>query len=151
MANQDASAVESDPRFPSGRWAGYFLDPNVPGRHQMELLLTFRQGRIEGEGRDFIGAFLVEGEYQLADGKCHWIKQYLLKHRVVYQGFNEGKGIWGVWSIPATNLSKELRGGFHIWPEGQGTVSHPELSEALDLPAYADEPSATPEPVGAPS
>jgi hypothetical protein len=151
MSKGDAMVVETDPRFPSGRWTGYFLQPAIPGRHQMELLLTFHQGQIEGEGRDWVGAFLVEGNYDLADGKCHWIKQYLLSHRVYYQGFNEGKGIWGTWSIAATNLSTEQHGGFHIWPEGQGDSSNPELSEALDLPAYEEEPAGAPQPAAAPA
>ena len=32
--------VETDPRFPSGPWIGFFLQKLVPGRHQMELRLT---------------------------------------------------------------------------------------------------------------
>jgi hypothetical protein len=103
---------------------------HLPGRHQMELLLTFRQGVMTGEGRDLIGAFLFRGKYNLDDGKCHWTKRYIGKHDVAYQGFNEGKGIWGLWEIPPTS-----RGGFHIWPEAMGDPTSPHLAEAVDTPA----------------
>src|SRR5262245_27344283 len=110
---------ETDPRFPSGPWVGFFLQRSLPGRHNMELRLTFKTGDLSGEGRDWVGEFLVKGRYNLSDGKCHWTKKYIGKHDVFYQGFNEGKGIWGVWeiTIPGHILSK---GGFHIWPEGLG-------------------------------
>ena len=49
--------------------------------------------------------------YDVADGRCHWTKRYLGKHDVFYKGFNEGKGIWGVWEIPATNLTAQQTGG----------------------------------------
>ena len=42
--DQPASDLETDPRFPSGRWTGYFLQPAIPGKHVMELILTFRHG-----------------------------------------------------------------------------------------------------------
>lgn len=127
-----------------------------PGRHhnQMELLLTFCQGVMTGEGRDFIGDFLIRGQYNPADGKCHWTKRYIGKHDVAYQGYNEGKGIWGLWEIPPS-----WRGGFHIWPTAMGDPTSHHLAEALDSPAETSPapelgvetgvPVAEPEPVGA--
>src|SRR5215212_158901 len=65
--------VEPDERFPSGPWTGFFLQaPLPPGRHGMDLHLTFRAGTIRGVGR----------------------------HGVAYRGYNEGKGIWGTWELP---------------------------------------------------
>ena len=55
--------LETDPRFPSGRWIGFFLDKRLPGKHQMELLLTFRQEEMTGEGRDKVGPFIVRGRW----------------------------------------------------------------------------------------
>lgn len=150
--------VETDPRFPSGPWRGFFLMDHWPGRHrsQMELILTFRQGVMTGEGRDFIGAFLICGKYNLDDGRCHWTKRYIGKHDVAYQGYNEGKGIWGLWEIPS-----KWRGGFHIWPEAMGDPTSHHLAEALDIPeGISPAPEveveigvvvAEPEPVGAPA
>jgi hypothetical protein len=101
-----------------------------PGRHQMELDLTFRQGVMTGEGRDRIGPFLIRGKYNTDDGKAHWSKRYIGKHDVAYQGYNEGKGIWGIWQIPPSH-----RGGFHIWPTAMGDPTSPRLAEAIDAPA----------------
>jgi hypothetical protein len=123
------SPVETDPRFPSGPWQGFFLMAHLPGRHRMELHLSFQQGVMTGEGRDMIGPFLIRGKYQLDDGKCSWSKRYVGKHDVAYQGYNEGKGIWGLWEIPPT-----WRGGFHIWPTAMGDPTSPKLAEAIDEP-----------------
>jgi hypothetical protein len=95
----------------------------------MELQLTFRQGVMTGEGRDLIGPFLIRGRYQTDDGQCWWTKRYIGKHDVAYHGYNEGKGIWGLWEIPPT-----WRGGFHIWPESMGDPTQQRLSEALETP-----------------
>lgn len=131
----NAGALESDPNFPSGPWTGYFLQPQLPGKHRMELHLTFHQGEMAGEGRDWVGAFIVKGRYDVATGQCHWTKRYLGKHDVFYEGFNEGKGIWGVWEIPPSqNLGVTSRGGFHIWPEAMPDPTGERLQEAVDVP-----------------
>jgi hypothetical protein len=116
----------------------------------MELLLTFAQGNMTGEGRDVVGSFIVRGKYELLDGKCHWTKRYIGKHDVFYHGFNEGKGIWGVWEIPEMRGLAAQRGGFHIWPEGMGDPTQLNLTEEADLPVPAPERSAKDEPVAAP-
>src|SRR5579864_8655850 len=122
MTQSHSATPETDPRFPSGPCTGFFLQPVLPGRHLMELRLTFRGGSLSGEGRDWVGHFVVRGRYDLADGKCHWTKRYLGMHDVFYRGYNEGKGIWGTWEIPELG-----RGGFHIWPEGMGDPTQPTL------------------------
>jgi hypothetical protein len=123
---------EADDRFPSGPWEGYFLQPELPGRQTMELILKFREGQISGEGRDFVGPFLVTGSYERESGKCWWSKRYLGRHDVAYQGYNEGRGIWGVWEI-----SSSFKGGFHIWPHGQGNGQSQEVSEEVDTPSLS--------------
>ena len=84
---------------------------------------------MTGEGRDSIGAFLIRGRYSVDDGKCHWTKKYVGKHDVAYHGYNEGKGIWGIWEIPPS-----WRGGFHIWPLAMGDPTLNKLAEAADQP-----------------
>jgi hypothetical protein len=106
-------ALEQDGRFPSGSWTGFFLQRPSTARHWVELQLTFRGGTLRGDGHDEIGAFTLDGHYNLADGRCWWTKRYVGQHEVSYAGHNEGKGIWGVWEIPPRS-----RGGFHIWPAG---------------------------------
>ena len=125
--------VETDERFPSGPWLGFFLDQRLRDKAWMELDLAFRHNRIVGEGRDRVGKFVVGGQYNVDDGTCRIRKTYLGRHGVQYEGYNEGKGIWGVWSIPADSL----RGGFHIWPKGMGGGVGSDLDEEADLPADA--------------
>ena len=150
MSAKEPAGLETDPRFPSGPWTGFFLQKLLPGRHTMELRLTFRDGVMEGEGRDRVGHFLIRGRYGVTDGRCHWTKRYLGKHDVFYQGFNEGKGIWGVWEIPSEPPYNQ-RGGFHIWPEGMADPTGSHLTEAAELPVTDEQEVAVPEEVAAPA
>lgn len=136
--------VETDDRFPSGPWKGFFLQPILPGRHWMELILTFRSGVLSGEGRDWVGQFIIRGKYEVLSGKCWFAKRYLGKHDVSYQGYNEGKGIWGLWELPSEG--KSWRGGFHIWPVAMGDPTGSKLKTAEDVPV--PEPEYVGEPVG---
>jgi hypothetical protein len=139
MTDQPAIDLEADPRFPSGPWTGFFLQKAIPGRHLMELRLQFRGGSITGEGRDWVGPFIVRGRYDIADGRCHWQKRYLARHDVYYKGFNEGKGIWGVWEIRSVADPGLRNGGFHIWPEGMLDPTQPILTEEADVPVTVEE------------
>lgn len=131
--------LEADSRFPSGKWVGFFIQKELLGKHQMELLLTFSQGTMTGEGRDLIGEFIIRGHYQVEDGKCRWTKRYLARHDVFYNGFNEGKGIWGSWEIPAkANNGIRLHGGFHIWPQEFGDLTGSVLKEEEEVPAEGE-------------
>lgn len=144
--------IEADPRFPSGPWTGFFLDPRLPGKHKMELHLTFTQGGMQGEGRDWVGKFIIRGKYELPDGRCHWTKRYLGRHDVFYKGFNEGKGIWGTWELSGLPSEGYCKGGFHIWPEGMPDPTQSTLVAEADLPVEVakEAPSFVPalEPVG---
>src|SRR5262245_23577555 len=86
VSEAPTSELETDPRFPSGRWTGFYLDKRVRGKQQMELLLAFRCGEMTGEGRDPIAAFVIRGRYSLEDGQCHWHKRYVGAHDVYYKG-----------------------------------------------------------------
>lgn len=115
MPASNPPAAESDDRFPSGRWQGYFLQRSLgETKRRMELDLTFREGRITGDGRDGVGPFTIKGRYDVADGTCFWTKRYPA-HDVFYKGYAEGKGIWGTWEIELND-----RDGFRIWPKGSG-------------------------------
>ena len=150
-----ATDLEADPRFPSGPWTGFFLQALLPpGRHAMELRLTFRQGQMSGEGRDRVGEFAIRGKYDLESGACHWTKKYVGKHDVFYKGYNEGKGIWGTWEMPTEGA--HFKGGFHIWPDGMPDPTGGHLATAAEVPAaedYYGTPIEEPEliPVGAES
>lgn len=86
--------------YPSGTWRGYW-EQEIFGRQPMgPLVLRFTDGRIEGEGRDVIGPFTFAGDYD-ERGRIRMVKQYLGRHRVLYQGTYDGEGtIFGSWSIP---------------------------------------------------
>lgn len=108
-------------RFPSGPWTGFYTYA-PQDRHRMDLQLTFRAGRITGDGSDDVGRFLISGHYDPAEGECDWLKTYPGSHVVYYHGYREGKGIWGRWDIGLWG-----HGGFHIWPRGSeagATVTH---------------------------
>ena len=110
--------------FPSGPWTGFYN--YGPGdRHRMELQLTFAEGRMSGEGKDDVGAFLIKGRYDSSNLECHWTKTYIGAHDVFYKGFREGKGIWGTWEITIRD-----HGGFHIWP--RSASGGEERSEAAE-------------------
>jgi hypothetical protein len=102
----------------------------------MELILTFRQGTLRGEGRDRVGPFLIRGTYGVDSGACHWTKRYVGQHDIAYRGFNEGKGIWGTWEDPHASY---WRGGFYIWPEAMGDPTLQRLSEEVDEPVVVEE------------
>jgi hypothetical protein len=122
--------LETDDRFPSGPWVGFFLDGRVRQRQWMELGLTFVNGRMSGWGRDAVGKFGLTGSYDLEAGKCRFRKTYIGRHTVGYDGHNEGRGVWGVWEIAEDNL----KGGFHIWPKSMGDPTGGQLTEEEELP-----------------
>lgn len=126
---------EADPRFPSGAWTGFFQQSWLPGRHRTDLTLTFRDGRMWGDGSDWVGTYSVEGTYDRATGSCRWAKQYHGKHAVAYLGTAEGTGVWGAWEIRVFGGLYRDRGLFHLWPRG----SHP--GEEADRTYAARRPS----------
>jgi hypothetical protein len=114
----EVANLERDPRFPSGAWTGFFLQSWLPGRNTTNLHMVCSNGRLTGKGSDRVGAYTIDGEYDLVTGRCEWTKQYIGKHSVAYRGVNDGNGIWGVWEIRQLGGLYVDRGGFHLWPEG---------------------------------
>jgi hypothetical protein len=115
------SNFETDHRFPSGEWTGFWLQKGTfDGRQKMELALTFLDGKVSGDGKDIVGPFTMRGRYDLSNGKVV-IHKYYPEHHVLYEGWAElDKGIWGVWTVPG--LAKD---GFHLWPKGMRDPSQP--------------------------
>ena len=73
--------LETDPRFPSGKWVGFFLDRRLPGRHQMEMTLTFADGRLDRRRPRPRRHVHLQRHLRRADGKCEWVKQYVERPR----------------------------------------------------------------------
>ena len=107
----------------------------------MDLHLTFDHGHMSGAGNDDVGSFIVKGRYDPAALECHWTKAYLDAHEVYYEGYREGKGIWGRWEINAFE-----RGGFHIWPKANESalVETDETEEPLVVKSPSTETARLP-------
>jgi len=118
----------NDDLFPTGPWTGFYNYTGPKDKHRMDLHLTFSKGRISGDGNDNIGRFSISGNYDAATHECHWVKQYLGKHAVTYQGVGEKRGIWGTWKIRIEH------GGFHIWPLQSGSGDEDANVEKLTQP-----------------
>lgn len=129
--------METDNRLPSGEWNGFYLESHQPKRGWMHLYMSFKDGRVTGEGTDYVGPWVARGEYDLESGICHWEKSYVGKHKVVYSGVVTDNGIQGQWELSF------LSGAFHIWPKGFRQFDEMYLQEDLTQPA----PSVLLEPV----
>jgi hypothetical protein len=126
--------LETDFRFPSGEWHGFYLQPSFgKGRFRMNLCMTFKDGALNGEGQDSVWQFLLKGRYNLKTGEVTFHKEYLGMHSVFYRGFAEGKGIWGTWEISSPRSGFTDKGGFHIWPHGMADGTGEELTEEVKV------------------
>lgn len=125
-----------DELFPSGPWTGFYNYTGPEDRHRMDLNLTFADGRMSGEGSDNVGPFLIAGHYAPATRECHWVKTYPGSHKVFYEWFREGPGIWGTWEIPPFGS-----GGFQIWPRkvsvDETTAATTKASEPVEAKSRA--------------
>lgn len=120
--------MEQDSRFPSGEWNGFYLESHQPKRGWMHLYLNFQDGKISGEGTDYVGPWHIKGNYDINSGKCQWTKNYLGKHQVDYQGLVGETGIQGEWTI------SYLSNAFHIWPRSMGFLNELYLHSDLQEP-----------------
>ena len=120
--------METDNRLPTGEWNGFYLESLQPKRGWMHLYLSFDNGKIKGEGTDYVGPWVAQGTYSLADRVCDWEKRYIGKHKVNYSGLITDQGIQGQWEISF------LTGAFHIWPKGMNHFDEMYLQEDLTQP-----------------
>jgi len=122
----------SNHQFPSGQWVGFYTYAGRTRKYLMDLILEFKSERMTGEGADGIGFFVISGNYSEQSGECSWVKQYVGRHAVEYNGYQEGKGIWGNWVV---DLGK---GGFHIWPlSEEASLNAAEESAIGEKPVHA--------------
>ena len=113
----------------SGPWTGFY-NYKPKDKRRMDLHLEFSHGKMTGSGSDDVGGFIIRGRYDSASRQCCWTKTYPASHDVFYEGYAEGKGIWGRWEIPF-----DSHGGFHIWPKSVGEAEQVRRSESLETPA----------------
>jgi hypothetical protein len=85
--------------FHSGKWTGHWEQKGFGRQSMHQLLLTFSDGQIVGEGRDMLGEFIFIGTYE-PGGIIRMVKQYIGKHAVFYTGAYDGEGtISGEWMV----------------------------------------------------
>jgi hypothetical protein len=121
MFYRDVINTMAGPLFPSGPWVGFYTyKKKSTHRFLMDLNLRFHNGKIDGEGADGLDTFIIVGTYDGQKLECAWQKIYPTRSSVSYQGYREGKGIWGRWKLST------IEGGFHIWPLSEGAP--PDLS-----------------------
>jgi hypothetical protein len=125
----EAPPTETDDRFPSGPWMGYYQQWSLQARQR--LALTFLNGAITGSGQDPGGAFDVRGHYDTQTGRCSLVKTYP-EHRVEYDGTADGDGIGGDWVI-RYGMGIDDRGVFRIWPHSgaSGAEEHAEAEQPV--------------------
>jgi hypothetical protein len=62
--------------FHSGKWTGHWEQKGFGRQSMHQLLLTFSDGQIVGEGRDMLGEFIFIGTYE-PGGIIRMVKQSL--------------------------------------------------------------------------
>lgn len=86
--------------YTSGQWHGWWEQAAFGRQAMTEFALHFADGQVTGGGVDLIGRFTVGGRYE-ANGDVRFVKRYVGKHDVIYEGRHDGEGtILGTWSIP---------------------------------------------------
>jgi hypothetical protein len=67
------------------------------GRQPMhELTIEFENGRLSGEGVDWVGLFVIRGIAREDTIEIH--KQYIGQHSILYRGTTQGEGVYfGDW------------------------------------------------------
>ena len=113
--------------FSSGTWNGFYLEKHNENRGWMHLYLDFSDGKVKGEGTDYVGPWVLEGTYDENSGDCTWVKQYMGRHRVTYTGKLGENGITGTWAIKGL-----LTGPFHIWPKQMTHFNEMYMTEDLE-------------------
>lgn len=115
--------------YPSGTWHGFWEQKEFGRQPMQEFRLRFRDGAVDGDGKDIIGPFVFRGEYDETTGQVRMVKQYLGRHRVVYEGAPDGEGsIAGIWSIPDWDGTVGWTGPFLLRP----VIARPTGEEAIE-------------------
>ena len=119
--------------FSSGEWVGYYAYESKPAvLCPMHLTLNFAEGRIYGAGIDNPGRFAIEGSYD-ADRRATWLKTYIGKHSVKYEGTHRDGEIDGAWTMTHIPEGRAVppRGEFRIWPLPEGLYSDDEPLQSV--------------------
>ncbi len=120
---------ETDERFPSGTWTGFFVQQEIYyGRCWMDIFLRFSNGIVKGEWHDIVGPFVMRGKYELDSAVVSIHKDYIEANHVYYKGRHKGKAISGIWHLPS------MRGPFIIWHEKNADPTIRRLRAEAEVP-----------------
>ncbi|MFO0838089.1 MAG: hypothetical protein U1D55_06135 [Phycisphaerae bacterium] len=122
---------EADARFPTGRWAGWWRQHRARGRMQLDLM--FASGRVVGDGRDWVGDFVISGGYDAKSGRVWIRKAYLGRHELDYDGAASADGIRGNWRLCPLPDGGVDSGPFRIWPIGAASADQLRESAAISV------------------
>ena len=108
---------ETDPRFPSGLWKGFYVQNGRKIRTAVDLVFhrtAADGGHVCGKGSDPVGNFRFVGTYGLDTGKVTLRKHYLAQHMVAYEGVcvSSLPMLEGRWQLRADHLT----GCWRLWP-----------------------------------
>ena len=87
------------------------------------------EGVVRGEGIDYVGPWILTGQFSEPKRNCVWNKSYVNRHSVYYEGLLGENGIVGVW-----NIKPFLRGRFHIWPNSMPHLYEQFLRAGTPIP-----------------
>ena len=123
------------------RWNGWWKQYRLGRQMMRDLFLDVdSEGTITGGGKDCVGRFTFHGRLQ-ADGSVSLVKQYIGRHRVLYEGRNSGEGIYGAWTIPDAWYAPEFNTGeFALRPETAANESSEAIAEFRPALSTRDRP-----------
>jgi hypothetical protein len=103
--------------LPTGRWHGCFTQPSVVAYPvPMEIQLACFAGLIQGEGRDAVGSFHIEGTIDPETNSVEFEKAYCGSHIVRCAGWYDPQSgtLGGLWRI--RHDEHDDNGGWRLWP-----------------------------------
>jgi hypothetical protein len=65
--------------------------------------LNIFNNQVKGHGADEVGNFTINGDWN-PNGNVAFVKQYIGKHNVHYEGTYDGVRVQGQWKIPSANM-----------------------------------------------
>jgi hypothetical protein len=114
--------------FIMAKWIGWWEQRQFGRQMMRNLVLEIDPGGfVVGGGDDCVGRFTFCGQFG-PDGQVSLEKQYIGRHRVIYEGCNSGEGIFGTWRIPGGLFFYET-GRFALRPLADNMAEYDQIEE----------------------
>lgn len=92
-------------------WTGFYTSNG----QQIEMRidhLNMNKGMIKGSGEDSVGAFTIQGTCSGKNKEVNFVKAYIGKHTVNYQGWRQKKDIVGMWAVGGATGEFKISKGY---------------------------------------